>query len=212
VKDCCQKKDTNNSNPEKEQAKGFWSGLLYGLIPHSFCIAFIVLSIIGATAATVFLRKLLLVPYLFQILIAVSLVFATLSAVVYLKRLGLLSLEGMKRKWRYLLTLYGATVLINLLFFLVVFPNLANLNFSKNQPSVLSQNTAFSSVTLAVDIPCSGHAPLINGEVRKVPGVQNVTFKLPNLFEITYNSQETSPEQILQLEIFKNFKAKIKNN
>lgn len=211
MKDCCQKKDTNNSNPEKEQAKGFWSGLLYGLIPHSFCIAFIVLSIVGATTATVFVGKILLIPYLFQILITISLVFATLSAVIYLKRLNLLSLTGIKKKWRYLSTLYGATILISLLFFLVIFPNLANLNFSKNQPSVLSQNTAFSSVTLAVDIPCSGHAPLINGEVRKLAGVQEVNFKMPNLFTVTYDPKQTSPEQILQLEIFKSFKAKINN-
>lgn len=211
MKDCCQKEKTDSLSPEKEQAKGFWSGLLYGLIPHSFCIAFIVLSIIGATTATVFLGKILLIPYLFQILIAVSLVFATLSAVVYLKRLGLLSLEGMKRKWRYLLTLYGATVLINLLFFLVVFPNLANINFNKGQPNVLAQKMTASSVTLVVDIPCSGHAPLINGEVRKLAGVQEVNFKMPNLFTVTYDPKQTSPEQILQLEIFKSFKAKIAN-
>jgi len=205
VKDCCQKEDI--LSPEKEQAKGFWSGLLYGLIPHSFCIAFIILSIIGATTATVFLGKILLIPYLFQILIAVSLVFATLSAVVYLKRLGSLSLEGMKRKWRYLLTLYGATVLINLLFFLVVFPNLANLNFSKNQLIVLSQNATVSSLTLAVDIPCPGHAPLISGEIKKLPGVQGVVFKFPNLFEVEYDSDVISPEEILDLEIFKAYKA-----
>ena len=34
--DCCQTKDNYQ--------KGFLSGLLYGLIPHSFCIAFLILS------------------------------------------------------------------------------------------------------------------------------------------------------------------------
>ena len=207
MKDCCQKEDKDSLSPEKEQAKGFWSGLLYGLIPHSFCIAFIILSIVGATTATVFVGKILLIPYLFQILITISLVFATLSAVIYLKRLNLLSLTGIKKKWRYLSTLYGATVLINLLFFLVVFPNLANINFNKNQPNVLAQKTSFSSLILAVDIPCPGHAPLISGEMRKLPGIQGIVFKFPNLFEVQYDANLITPQEILGLEIFKTYKA-----
>jgi len=154
-------KDSCCQNSRQDQKKGFWSGLLYGLVPHTFCIAFIVLSVIGATTATVFLRRLLILPYFFEILIVLSLVFATLSAVFYLKRLGFLSFTGIKKKWRYLAILYGTTIVINLLFFMVIFPKLANFNSIKSQPKVLSQKMMALPVTLSVDIPCPGHATLI---------------------------------------------------
>jgi len=206
MEDCCQSKNQDKLSLEKEQGKGFWSGLFYGLIPHSFCIAFIVFSIIGATTATVFLQKLLIFPYFFQILMAISVLFATFSAWFYLKNLHLLSFTGIKRKANYLLTLYGATILINLLFFFIIFPVLANFNSNRN-PSVLAENTALSLVTLRVDIPCPGHAPLINGEIKKLPGVQSVYFQFPNLFEVQYDAKKISPEEILNLEIFKTYKA-----
>lgn len=86
-KDCCQ--------PSKENEKfGGIKGILYGLLPHTFCIAFVVASIIGATAATAFFKKFLLLPYFFEILVGLSLVFATLSAVFYLKRNSLFSVGG----------------------------------------------------------------------------------------------------------------------
>lgn len=201
-KSCCQ-------NPHREQTKSFWSGLLYGLIPHTFCIAFIILSIIGATTATVFLKRLLTLPYFFEILIGLSLVFATLSAVFYLKRLESLSFTGVKKKWRYLAILYGMTLVINLLFFMVIFPKLANFNSVKNQPKVLSQKMMALPVTLSVDIPCPGHATLIISELQKLPGIFSVTFSFPNLFEIQYDTAQVSLEEILNLEIFKTYKASL---
>ena len=199
---CCQ-------IPGREQKKGFCSGLFYGLIPHSFCIFFIILSIVGATTATVFLKRLLIFPYFFQILIVFSVFFATLSAIFYLKRLGFLSWGGIKKKWRYLLTLYGVTILINLLFFFVIFPYSANINYEKNKTTVLSQQINLSSITLTVDIPCPGHALLVIDELKKVSGIKNVFFQYPNTFRVNYNSMEVSPEKILQAEIFESFKATI---
>jgi hypothetical protein len=45
-KNCCEKTDS------KSDKKGFISGILYDLIPHTFCIAFIIFTILGATTAT----------------------------------------------------------------------------------------------------------------------------------------------------------------
>lgn len=193
--DCCQKK------------KSCWkNGLLYGLLPHTFCLAFLIFSILGATTLTAFFRRWLLTPYFFPLLIFLSLLFATLSSVFYLKKNQLLSLEGIKKKTSYLLLLYFSIISVNLLFFLVIFPLTANLN-SKKSEKVLGQKT--SSVILKVEIPCSGHAPLIIDEMNKVEGITSTIFILPNLFEISYDSQKISLTEILSLEIFKNFKAKI---
>jgi hypothetical protein len=195
----------------QEKNKGIWAGLLYGLVPHTFCIAFIVLSVIGVTTATVFLKKLLILPYFFQILIGLSIFFATLSAVFYLKKLGFLSWMGIKRKWRYLLTLYGVTFLVNLLFFMVVFPVMANFsqnNSNESQKLVQSSGGYLSLMTLEVAIPCPGHATLIISELKKLPGVMSVNFKFPNLFEVVYNQEKTSKKEILDLEIFQTFKVK----
>ena len=203
-KNCCHREAANNSKTNK---KGFFRGIIYGLLPHSFCILFIVFSAFGATVGAVFFKKFLLIPYLFPFLICLSFVFATLSAVIYLKRDGSLSIKNIQRRWKYLSILYGTTLLINLLFFYVVFPVVANLDFS-NRHIVVDNN--FSSLILEVDIPCSGHAPLITDEIKKVSGVKDVNFKLPNLFEITYNSTKASQEKILSLDIFKIYKAVIK--
>ena len=71
----------------------FKSGLLAGLLSHSFCIAFIIFSVLGATTATYLLRPFLLNPYFFYILIALSFVFASASAFIYFKRQGIISLN-----------------------------------------------------------------------------------------------------------------------
>ena len=67
-----------------------------------------------------------------------------------------------------------------------------------------------ASLTMEVQIPCSGHAPLIIGELKKLDGIGNVKFRTPNFFDINYNPQKTTPEKIASLEIFKEFKAVIK--
>jgi len=121
---CCEKPK------ETKKEKGFLKGILYGLAPHTFCIAFIIFTILGTTAATAFLKPLLLNRYFFYILIALSFCFATASAAIYLKRNKILSFRGIKRKWGYLSMLYGTTIFVNLLLFMVIFPQVANLNFN----------------------------------------------------------------------------------
>ena len=189
--DCCATK--NNSR------KGLLNGLLFGLIPHSFCILFIILSILGATIGTALLKNVLIIPYFFQILIALSFIFATISALIYLKRMGQLSFSGIKLKWRYLTVLYSTTLIINFFLFFIAFPAVANMNSSKEIGS--------ASIVINVDIPCSGHAPLIISELGKENGIKNISFNLPNIFNVSYDPNIITKEKILSLQIFKSFKA-----
>jgi hypothetical protein len=185
--------------------KGVLPGVLYGLIPHSFCIAFAVFSIVGATAATVFLKKFLLVPNLFVFLVLISLLLATVSAVIYLKKSSCLCVSGIKSKRKYIAITYLSTILVNLLMFFVVLPAIVNLNAQK----VLGQEGNFSELSIDVQIPCSGHASLIIDEIKKNCDVRSVEFRMPGNFDIKYDPQKTTPEKIAGLEIFKTYPAKI---
>ncbi|PJC77533.1 hypothetical protein CO010_00305 [Candidatus Shapirobacteria bacterium CG_4_8_14_3_um_filter_39_11] len=60
MKDCC---ETDNSNKHSGVNKGIFQGLFYGILPHSFCIAFIIFTVIGSTVAVGFFRKFLLTPF-----------------------------------------------------------------------------------------------------------------------------------------------------
>jgi len=201
---CCEKKE------EKKKDRGFLAGILYGILPHSFCIAFIVFTIIGTTAVTALLKPLLLNPYFFYFLIGLSLIFATISAIIYLKRNGKLSFQGVKNKWKYLSLLYGTTIFVNLILFMFVFPTVTNLNLKASAgEAIINNQNNLSSITLEVAIPCSGHALLITDELKKINGVESVNFSLPDKFEVEYDSTKTSKEGIISLEIFKTYKAKV---
>lgn len=196
----------------EKNKSGLLKGVLYGLIPHIGCIGFLIFSILGVTAATSFFKPLLMNPYFFYILIMMSLLFATASAAIYLKRNGMFSSLGIKKKWKYLSVMYGTTIAVNLLLFMVVFPYAANFDSTNNVPyqgyAVLDPASS-SELTLKVSIPCPGHAPLITGELYKIAGVSNVEFGFPNYFDITYDGSKTSKEEILSLEVFKTYKAVI---
>lgn len=199
---------TSDSNAKRGS---FIEGVVYGVIPHTGCIAFTASSIVGATAAMNFFRPLLMNPYFFHILIGISLIFATVSSAAYLKRNSSLSFSGIKRKWKYLSIMYSSTVSANLLFFMVVFPLLANVSASST-PLVTfgagSDNRTLSFVQLQVDIPCPGHAPLISEELRSIQGVVDVRFSYPNYFEVSYDAR-TSLEEILSLDVFAVYKATV---
>ena len=194
--DCCDEK-------EKKESKGFLSGILYGLIPHTGCIAFIVFTIIGVTAATSFFRPLLMNAYFFYILILVSFLFATLSAGIYLKKRDLFSFGGVKKKWRYLSVLYGTSIGINLVLFLLIFPIATNIT-SATGNVVLDD---LSKITLKVDIPCPGHAPLITEELKTIDGVEAIKFRFSDYFDVSFDSLKTSQNEILSLEVFETYPA-----
>jgi len=188
-------------------------------VAHIGCIGFIIFSILGVTAAAAIFRSLLLNRYFFHILILISFVFATISALVYLKKNGILSFPGIKRKKGYLLTLYGTTIGVNLVLFMLIFPIMANIGsetsfiaalsntFQKQKGVQIKEGESFLGVK--VDIPCPGHAPLIVGELKKISGVKNVVYRFPNLFDISYYHKKTSKNQMLSLEVFDIYKATV---
>lgn len=179
-------------------------GILFGLIPHIGCIVFIIASILGSTVLVNFIKPFLMNKYFFYILILISILFATISSIIYLKQNSLLSLKGIKKKKVYLMTMYGLTIGITVFLFLFIFPLFSNLSTTD-----VSNQDLFSLKTLliTVDIPCSGHAPLITDELKKINGVTQVKFSLFNNFLITYDSSITSKKEILDLDIFKTYKA-----
>jgi len=61
---------------------------------------------------------------------------------------------------------------------------------------------------ITVNIPCSGHASLIKYELGK-SGISNVQFQAPNKFIIKYDSSKINKEQILAIDIFKEYPANI---
>lgn len=206
------------STPERKGILGgsLKQGLMYGVIPHIGCIGFIVASILGVTVAMEFFKPLLLNANFFYFLIALSFGFAGVSATVYLKRNGLLSMRGIARKKTYLSTMFGTTAGINLLLFLVVFPLMANFG---NAPILVSAEgspdnggvalAGLGAVKLQVQIPCGGHAPLITNELKTISGVKGVRFDGPNYFTVSYDSSQTSVEKILSLEVFKQYAATV---
>jgi hypothetical protein len=199
MKDTC----CTNDNPSI-QKKGFWQGLMYGILPHSFCIGFVVFSAIGAVTITTIFKKVMLVPYFLHILVLLSLVMATLSAVLYLRRCRCFNRQGIKSKWRYLTILYGTTILINFLMFFYVLPAMANIGFVDNNV----ESSLFSSLSLRADIPCVGHAPLVIDELTNKKGITNVKFEPPNIFNIKYDHNQISPDEIMSTDILKIFKAR----
>lgn len=191
----------------KKEKNGISRGILYGLLPHTFCILFIVFSVLGVTLFSSLIKPFLMGRYSFLILAALSLSLATVSAIIYLKRNQSLSWQGAKNKWKYLSSLYISVILVNFAMIYLVFPALANTNLNKNsqQASVITAN--YSLLTLRVLVPCSGHAPLIIDELEKAEGVRDVKFRLLNYFDVYYDAKIINEEQVLSLEIFKEFSA-----
>lgn len=202
-------------------------GIIYGLTPHIGCIGFIVASVLGVTVAVNLFKPLLMNPWFFHILMAISFVFATVSAMFYLKKNDILSMAGIARKKKYLATMYGSTAGINLLLFFVLFPMIANLdtgsfansssptgaftltNQGNTNTNTVAVTESTSILVLQVDIPCPGHAPLISGELKSVSGVTGVKFNSPNYFDVAFDGEKTSKEEILSLDVFKTYPAKV---
>lgn len=201
--DCCkQKKEYNGDNP--------LMGIIYGLIPHIGCIMFIIGAVLGATILMQFFRPFLMNRYIFHYLILLSAGFATLSSFLYLRKNKLLSWQGIKKKKSYLFIMYGSTIGINIILFFFVFPLLANISStSATSPEDLQ---SLEIIKLKVDIPCSGHAPLISNELKTIEGVINSKYSFPNNFEVQYNTRQTSTREILNLKVFDEYPATLINN
>jgi len=211
---------TAGKGSDHTRKRNIMEGVAYGLIPHIGCIAFIIGSILGVTVLMQFFRPLLMNRYFFHILIALSIGFATLSSAFYLRKNGLLSFAGARRKWQYLSTMYGSTIGINLVLFMLLFPLLANVSAAAPAAglSIQSINGAvvqagpalgLASVRLSVDIPCPGHAPLISQELKTIDGISSIQFSFPNNFDVTYDPAKTSKDAMLALSVFKEYPAKV---
>lgn len=190
----------------KPDAKnGFLSAIIYGLIPHSFCLAFGFFSVVGAVTVSAFLKNVLLIPNIFNYLLVVSLALATVSVCVYLSKLNSLCRSGVARNWKYIFVVFFTTIVVNLTFFYVAIPALAN--FGSN--NIISNQQIQSEVSLKVAIPCTGHSFLIMDEIKKCDGVRNVTFAAPDIFKVKYDQNITTVSKIMSQEIFKTFKISI---
>lgn len=194
---------------KKKNPNNVLKALAYGIIPHIGCIGFIVGSVLGVTVLMQFFRPLLMSRYFFYGLVGLSLAFATVSVLFYLKNNELLSVEGLKRKWKYVSITYGTTVGVNLTLFLVVFPMLANVSASTLGDQIIFGSV--DSITLGVNIPCSGHAPLISEELRAINGILEIRYSLPNRFAVKYDSGRTSINEILDLAVFRQYPATVIN-
>ncbi len=65
--------------------------------------------------------------------------------------------------------------------------------------------TGEQELTLEVDIPCPGHASLITQELYTIDGVVDVKYRLPDLYDITYDPTVTSEEEIKDLDVFNEY-------
>ena len=111
---------------------------------------------------------------------------------------------GIRRKWRYLVTMYGTTIGVNLLLFLLIFPMLANVSAAGGNGA-----ESDSTVMFSVNIPCSGHAPLISEELKTIDGVNAIKYSFPNNFEVSFDSAKTSKQEMLDLEVFDEYPATV---
>ncbi|MBR9701322.1 hypothetical protein GOV13_00180 [Candidatus Pacearchaeota archaeon] len=193
--------------PPKKEYKGdsIWKGIAYGLIPHTGCILFIIGAVLGATVLMQFFRPLLMNRWIFHYLILISIGFATFSSFLYLRKNKSLSIEGIKKKKGYLSMMYGSVVGINLLLFIFVFPFIANITGNVSAEEV----SGLSMLSISVDIPCPGHAPLISNEVKTIEGVKGSEYSFPNDFEVYYDESKTSKDEILALEVFEEYPATV---
>lgn len=181
----------------------FFQGLMYGIVPHIGCIAFLIGSVLGVSVLMQFFRPMLMSRYFFHFLVALSIGFATLSSAIYLKNNNLFSKAGIKRKWKYLTTMYTSTIGINMLLIFVIFPLTANAGSGDVDLS------GTNSLLLSVDIPCSGHAPLIAEDLRSVNGVVQVRYLNLDKFSVAYDPNIATIDDIMSVEVFDPYPAVI---
>jgi len=150
--------DNKNSSEyckqKKEYKENLLIGIAYGIIPHIGCIMFIGGAVFGVTILTHLFKPILMNRYLFHYLILISVGLATLSSFFYLRKNKFLSWKGIKRKRKYLLTMYIFTIGINLMLFFFIFPYIANMTGVVSATEIIGT----SVLRISVDIPCPGHA------------------------------------------------------
>jgi copper chaperone CopZ len=209
-------------NPKKSETKRtIIQGIIYGLIPHIGCIGFLLASVLGITFAAELFKPLLANPLFFYGLIILSILLATISSIIYLKKNELLSIKGIKKKKGYLITMYATTIGVSLIFLFIIFPQLASTSFETQNnitnaqlgsqindltPNILETQ---NEITLKVQIPCAGHTFLIVSELKKMTGINSISSPQWDTFIVTFDPTKTTPEKILNADIFRDYSAKI---
>ena len=82
---------------------------------------------------------------------------------------------------------------------------------AENDLATATSNNNIGQLTLKVSIPCPGHAGIIIGVLKKLGGVIAVEFRMPNLFDVSYDTSKTTQQDILNLKIFQTYAAKTVN-
>ena len=189
---------------QKEQNKqksnigsGIGKGIILSIIPHIGCIAFAILMITGVGFGTAFLKNFLSSKWIFPASIILSFIIASVYSYFYFKK------QCCVNKVRHISILFSSMIIVNALLFYVVFPWMTNIKSGQN----IALASGLSELKVQVDIPCTGHAPLIVYELKKA-GVSDVTFLDPDTFDIKYDSKKITSEQIKGLQLFSDFKIK----
>jgi len=180
-----------------DESKGLLAGIVAGIIPHIGCIAFIVFTLLGITFLSSLFKQFLILKWAFPLMILLSFLLAGISSFFYLKR------NCCVNKTKYLSILFSSVILINFLLYFVIFPATANLSGSS-----VGDGDNTKLITLQVNIPCSGHAPLIIDELKKLEEVKSVSYRTPNYFDVECDSS-LDEEKLLSMDIFKEFPCKI---
>lgn len=176
-------------------SSSIWKGILLSVIPHIGCIAFAVLMVTGVGFGTVFLKNFLSNKWIFPASITLSFVIASVYSYFYFKK------QCCTNKIRYVSIIFSSMILVNILLFYIVFPWMTNLQNNSN----IAFASNLSELKIQIDIPCTGHAPLIVYELKKA-GISDVIFTDPDTFDIKYDSTKITTEQIKGLQLFEDFK------
>lgn len=179
-----------------EIKSGLINGIISALIPHAGCIFFILITLFGISAGSVFLKKFILISWSFPVLFFLSFLLASISSFFYFKR------NCCDNKTRYISILLGSVLFVNGLLFYIVFPWIANVNGRAPE----NINIKLSEMKLKVQIPCSGHASLIVDELKNI-GVTEVVYSDPDEFDVKYDESKISKSEIIGVSILKEFKA-----
>lgn len=87
-----------------------------------------------------------------------------------------------------------------------------NININNRKDNITGDSIKnidnLNELKIRVSIPCPGHAALIESKILKISGVGSIDFSFPNIFTIKYNSKQVSEQDILNLDIFKEYPAK----
>ena len=191
----CMNKD-QKIHKKNEMKEGLKNGVISALIPHVGCIAFIVVTLLGISAGSIFLKKFILASWSFPLLFFISFLLASISSVFYFKK------NCCENKTKYISILLGSVLIVNGLLFYVVFPWVANINGKAYGNFV----AGLSEMKLKVEIPCSGHASLIVDELKNA-GVTEVVYNDPDQFDVKYDNKKITKDSILSLSVLKEFKT-----